>query len=215
MLRVAHFIAVLLALADAGCSATQRNAPLLAAAQCSQYTLLVDSAASLALVRGCSELAAITVRTADTVDWAVLKNLRQVIGDVRIGPTSAMSDIALPDLERIGGVLTISGNLGLTGVYLTALQYAHQLVVQDNAALSTLSLPALQQVGGDMVILRNGDLAALLAPKLASVAQNLNFDSNRQLEFVQFSPDFAAASVVLNQCPKVSAEMIPGVSQRP
>jgi hypothetical protein len=153
-----------LAVVLAGCAGAQDAAP--SPASCT--AVVIASATDVERVSACPVVGSLVVRTGAPIDLGGLA-VREVRGDVTIGPTVAASEIQLPAIERIGGALRISANGSVTGVFAPKLRDAGSVAIVDNPALATVALPALATVGGDFVVRNNAALEIVLAPSLATV----------------------------------------------
>lgn len=201
--------------ATLGCARPVSRATVVSAAACATADVMATDTAGLVPYAHCSELHSLAVRSGAAVDFAVLANLTSVTGDVRIGPSLGITEISLPKLQSVGGVLRVTGNTIVSGLYAKLLQHIGMLEITDNATLSTLALSALQRVTGDVTIARNGDLGTVLAPRWTAVGGVFRLQSCRSLEFVEIAPGFAAAAVQISDIPKLDWQSIPGAPAKP
>lgn len=182
---------------------------------CKQVHIVATNTASLQPFLGCHEIASLTARTGAAIDFGVLTNLETVHGDVRIGPSVAINEIALPALQVIHGALRVAGNTAVTGVFASRLQQVGTMEFANNAALATISLPKLQSVAGDFVVQRNSDLSTVLAPSLQRVKGRVGLLSCRSLEMLEFSKQFSAGEIEMAGLPRLDWTMVPGAPPQP
>lgn len=187
----------------------------LAPAACKQAHIVATNTASLQPFVACHEIASLTARSGAEIDFSVLANLVTVHGDVRIGPSVAISEIALPTVQAIEGTLRVASNTALTGVFVSRLQRVGAMEFSDNAALATISLARLQSVAGDVTVQRNGDLSTVLAPGLTHVTGRFRLAASRSLEVVEFAKQFAAGVIEMEGLPKLDWTMVPGAPAKP
>src|SRR4051812_40364946 len=67
--------------------------------------VLLTSDEDVAAVAGCARLPGLTVRTAAPLDLARLTALTVIDGDLRLGPTLAITTVSLPALTEVTGTL--------------------------------------------------------------------------------------------------------------
>jgi hypothetical protein len=127
--------------------------------------IAIGNQADVARIAGCAALHSLTIRTGAAIDLAPLAGLRQVTGDVTIGPTVGMEDITLTGLRRIGGALRVVGNGLAQGIFLRQLERAGPITIDGNPAITTIALPQLTTAAAlrvtDNPSLELLDLAAL------------------------------------------------------
>jgi hypothetical protein len=176
--------------------------------------MATDTAGLLPYVH-CQQLHSLTVRSGAAVDFTVLASLTTISGDLRIGPSVGITEIALPSLQSVGGTLRVAGNTLAAGLYSNKLRRVGHLEIVDNSTLATLALSALEAVTGDATIARNGDLGTLLALRWAVAGGVFRLQACRSLEFVELDPKFTAAEVQISDVPKLDWRSIPGAPAKP
>ena len=149
----------------------------------------------------------IVLSTGVDVSLRPLAGLERIDGDLRVGPTLALTAVeGMRALTTVGGSVEIDGNALLTTVSLTALRSVgggitiHRnaslsslasemlaivegsVVIARNADLFLISLSALERVGGDFEVSGNGRLELFDAPALAEVGETLVIERNRALD---------------------------------
>jgi hypothetical protein len=162
---------VAVAVALAGCSASAPPAAT-PGATCGG-AIVIAAQADVARLAGCTTVRSLVVRTGAAIDLGKLGTLREVAGDVTIGPTVAMPEIQLPAVERIAGVLRITVNGSASGVFLPELRAVGGIAIVDNPAITIVAMPMLAAVGGDLVVRNNAALEVILAPSLQNVVGTL------------------------------------------
>ena len=211
----AALVASVVVAAVTSCARPVPRATVVRAAACATADVVATDTAGLVPYAHCHQLRSLTVRSGAAVDFSVLAKLTSVTGDVRIGPSLGITEIALPMLQSVGGTLRVAGNTVASGLYSKLLQRVGTLEITDNATLSTLALSALEQVTGDVTIARNGDLGTVLAPHWTKVGGVFRLQSCRSLEFVELAPTFTAATVQISDIPKLDWLAIPGAPVKP
>ena len=145
---------------------------------------LVASGADVARLASCQALGGLTIRTGAALDVSKLR-VRAVIGDVLIGPTVGIEDLAFGELREVGGAIRVAGNGLLRGLYLPALERAGRIEVQANPALTTIALPVMSAVRGGIQITDNAQLESLEIPALMSVGGALVLTGEPRLALVE------------------------------
>ena len=105
-------------------------------------------------LRACARVPGLTIRTGAPLDLSKLTALSVIDGDLVIGPTLAITTIALPALTEVTQTIRIAGNGELAGVFLPALRRVGALEVADDPGLLTFSAPALTEVVGPITLAR-------------------------------------------------------------
>ncbi|MEJ7601051.1 MAG: hypothetical protein WKG01_24320 [Kofleriaceae bacterium] len=150
-----------------------------------------DDVAALA---GCERIASLAIRTAEALDLAPLASLTAVAGDVSVGPTVGLSELALRGLREVGGTVKIAGNANLMGVFLPVLVRAGGFDIGGNAALTTVSLPTLEGTRA-LALADNPALELLDLSRLLAIEQALVIADNGKLVLVDFPSLTRAGSV--------------------
>lgn len=144
---------------------------------------------------GCTALTAVTIRTGSELDFGPLAELASISGDLAIGPSFGLEEIALPKLARVGGAVRIVSNANLRGVYLRSLETAGAIEIGGNAAVSTVSLGRLQSVAGAVSIVGNAELEVLDASSLVAVGGELVLTDNASLAVLEVGALASAGAV--------------------
>jgi hypothetical protein len=126
--------------------------------------------ADVARLAGCATVASLTIRTGAALDLAPLASLREITGDLTIGPTVGLDDLTLANLRAVGGALHIVGNGLAQGVFLRQLARAGHITIDGNPALTTIALPALA-AATSLHITDNASLELLDLAALTSLAE--------------------------------------------
>lgn len=168
----------------------------------------------VAAVAGCTALRALTIRTGAALDLAPLARLERIDGDLRVGPSVGLEDVALPALRRVGGAIDVAGNGNLHRVRLPVLARAARLAIEGNVALTTISLPALAAVDGAVAITQNSDLELLDFTALATVGGELAIADNPQLTLLDLPAAGRAASVRVANNPALPADVVEALRAR-
>jgi len=135
--------------------------------------LVLASQDDVARARACTSAASVVVRTGAAVDLAPLVQLATIDGDLVIGPTVGVDELALPNLRTVGGAIRVAANGSLRGLYLPHLERARQIEIDGNVVLTTVSLPRLAAVDGALLVTDNAALEAIDASALVSIGKEL------------------------------------------
>ncbi|HET9625105.1 MAG TPA: hypothetical protein VFP84_27245 [Kofleriaceae bacterium] len=145
----------------AACGAPAPAAPV--APACGD--VVIGDQADVARAAGCVALRSLTIRSGAALDLAPLAGLREVTGDVVVGPTVGMEDLSLTGLRTVGGALRVVGNGLAQGIFLRQLERAGAITIDGNPAITTIALPRLTTAAAlrvtDNASLELLDLAAL------------------------------------------------------
>lgn len=152
---------------------------------CPSTAVTLASPEDVAALAGCSALTAVTIRTGGELDFGPLAELTSIRGDLAIGPSFGLEEIALPKLARVGGTVRIVSNANLRGVYLRALETAGAIDIGGNGAVSTVSLGRLRSVAGAVTIVGNAQLEVVDAGSLVTVGGELVLADNATLAVVE------------------------------
>lgn len=121
----------------------------------------------VARLAGCTRVASLTVRTAETLDWTPLAQLAEIDGDLAIGPSLGLEEVQL-SVREVRGQITIASNQLMQHVFLRELVHAGGLEVAANVALASLTMPHLAKLDRDLTI-DGAALELVEAPELAEV----------------------------------------------
>jgi hypothetical protein len=159
-------------------------------------------------VAGCTTLPGIVIRTGATIDVAPLKELEEITGDVSIGPTVALDEVALNNLLRVGGTIRVANNGSLKGLFLPRVERIGRLEVENNVLLNSISLPRLAGVDGAMVIADNGSLELISAPLLATVGKELVIAGHSKLSLLEMARLTRVEGTRIEANPKLPVEVV-------
>jgi hypothetical protein len=160
----------------------------------------------VARLAGCSTLHGLTVRTAASLDLSALRALTTITGDLVIGPTVAIEDIALPALRTVGGAIHVVGNGLLQRLRLPRLERAGQIVIDGNPAATAISLPRLHVVHGAVRITDNAALELVDLAALARVDQELVLAGDPNLSILE-AEQLQHTSAVRVDAPKLPPDV--------
>lgn len=140
------------------------------AARCAG-TFVIGAQAALDAIARCPRIdGSVAIRSAAPLRLGVLDGVREVSGDLVIGPTLAVDELALRGLRRVGGALRLVSNGVATGAFLPELEAAADVEIGGNLSLATVSAPRLAEVAGGFTVVDNPSLEVLLAPRLRARA---------------------------------------------
>ncbi len=148
-------------------------------------TVVISSQDDVGRFAACTTASSLTIRTGATISLAPLRGLETITGDLAVGPTIGMEEVALPELREIGGAMRIESNGSLHGIFLPRLARAGPIDIEANAALTTISFPRLEAALGSFLILDNGALELIDIPVLASVSKDLVIADNPELGLIE------------------------------
>ncbi len=134
---------------------------------------------------GCETASSVAIRTALPLDLAPLGELREIRGDLTIGPSIALGQVAFLELRSVGGSIVVASNSDLHSLLLPRLETANRIEVDSNVALATVSLPALDRVASSLVVTAGGALQLLDLGALRTVGQALVIADNPALVLVE------------------------------
>jgi hypothetical protein len=171
--------------------------------------IVLAAPADVASLAGCAAVRGLAVRTGAALDLSPLGALTSVTGDLVIGPTTAIEDVALPALRTVGGAIRVVGNGTLQRLRLPALEQAGQVAIDGNPALATLAMPRLQVVRGAVRITDNAGLELVDLAALSSVDQELVVAGDPGLSLIEAGALQRAASVRID-----APRLPPGEAER-
>ncbi|MEO8701064.1 MAG: hypothetical protein ABI867_13530 [Kofleriaceae bacterium] len=158
--------------------------------------LAIGGQEDVAAVAGCTALASITIRTGAALDLGPLARLETIDGDLRIGPSVGLAEVALPRLRSVRGTIRIVGNGNLHAVLLPKLERADRIEIDGNIALANLGLPALVTTTG-LAITHNADLEIVDVTALTALPA-LELSDNPKLVMIEGRPKAATVRVENN-----------------
>jgi hypothetical protein len=189
----------------AGCAgvAARPGAPACAADELA----VIASRADVARRANCTALRGAIVRSGAALDVSALRALTTVTGDLVIGPTVAVTEVALGALRTVGGAVRVVGNGQLAGLYLPRLEHAGRIEIDGNPALTTISLPRLQAVGGALRVTDNAVLEAVDLSALVSVERDAVISGAPALSWLE-APRLERAAAIDITAPGLAAELV-------
>lgn len=155
----------------------------------------------------CTTAAAITIRTGAPLELRALA-VESIAGDLVVGPTFGIEELALTRLRRVGGAIRIASNANLRGLFLPALEEAGAVDIGGNVALTTISLPRLAAVTGAFAIVGSAELELLDASKLVAIGGELALVDNPELGVVELAALARARSTRIENNRSLDPEVV-------
>jgi hypothetical protein len=168
--------------------------------------VVLASQADVARFAACPTARDVTIRSGAALDVSRLGALTAIAGDLVVGPTVAVDEVALRGLRTVDGAIRMFGNGALQGLYLPRLERAGAIAIDGNAALTSISLPRLVAVAGGVQLTDNANLELVDLAALATVGGELAITGNPRLALVQAERLRSAARLQLD-APKLPAEV--------
>jgi hypothetical protein len=163
---------------------------------------------------GCKEASGVTIRTGATIDLTPLRELETIAGDLVIGPTVGIDEVALNGLVHVGGAVRVVDNPSLHGLFLPRLEGAGRIAVERNVSLTTIAVPRLAAVDGAIVLSDNRGLELVTAPELVTVGHELVILDHPALSLVQMGKLASAEAVRIEGDPKLPAAVVEELRSR-
>jgi hypothetical protein len=157
---------------------------------------------------GCKTASGLTIRTGATIDLTPLRELEQITGDLVIGPTVGIEEVALNGLMHVGGAVRVAMNPSMRGLFLPRLEDAGRVAVDNNLTLTTIALPRIATVYGSIVLADNRALELVSIPELVTVGHELVILDHPKLTLVQAGRLNVAEAVRIEGDPKLPAELV-------
>ncbi len=195
---------VVLVLGLAGCFWVRGPDPARCAAD---RTVVLASQADVTAFAICKSARSVVIRTGATLDTSPLRGLVEISGDLVVGPTVGIDEVALYNLRSVGGAVEVIGNGSLSGLFLPLLERAGRIDVENNVALTALIVPGLRTLPGSLVVTDNYDLEMIDASQLESIDHELVIDAQPKLTIVELPKLVRAASVRID-APKLGADVV-------
>jgi hypothetical protein len=185
-------------------------------AQCPQdRTIAITTQDDVAHFAGCARARNVVIRTGAAVDLAPLAHLREIRGDLVIGPTVGIEEAGLNGLEHVGGAIRVTDNAALRGLYLPRLLDAGRVVIDRNPGLRTVALPRAAQIHGPFVVTDNPKLELVTASELVQIDRELVIAGLPRLENLELAHLAAAEGVRVDDDPKLPAELVQRLKELP
>jgi hypothetical protein len=140
---------------------------------------VITDPADLTRRAGCAAIDGdLAIAGAAIADLGPLAAVREIRGDLTLGPTSRLIDAsALGALESVAGDLVAARNFELGGLYLGRLARVDgAVIIERNVALLSASLHNLTSVGGPLACAGNASLERLDLSALREVGGDLTID---------------------------------------
>lgn len=163
---------------------------------------------------GCTTLPGIVIRTGAPIDVAPLKDLEEVTGDISIGPTIGLDEVAFNGVLRVGGTIRVSNNSSLRGLFFPRVERVGRIEIENNAVLMSISLPRLVTVDSSMVIADNGALELVTASSLVTVGKELVIAGHAQLSMVEMAALAHVEAARIESNPKLSADVVDALTRK-
>jgi hypothetical protein len=165
----------------AACGSSAKSTPAPRACPTGAVTLAGQD--DVAALGGCTAVASLAIRTGEALDLAALVSLERIAGDLVVGPSVGLSELALRGLREVGGMVKVVGNANLHGVFFPLLARAGSFDIGGNVAMTTLSMPRLEATGA-LAVSDNPELELVDLTKLATVERELALADNGKLVLV-------------------------------
>jgi len=163
---------------------------------------------------GCEVLRGIVIRSGAQLELSPLRELEEVTGDISIGPTIGLDEVAFNGLVKVGGTIRVATNNSLRGLFFPRLERAGRIEIENNVALATISVPRLTEVQGALVIADNAGLELISAPVLHAVRNELVIAGHTRLELVEMSKLTTVAAVRVEGNPKLAPEIVENLTRK-
>ncbi len=149
----------------------------------------------IAALAGCTAIGGMTIRTGTALQLAPLRRLELIEGDLLIGPSVGLQEVALHQLREVTGKIRVVANNNLHAIFLPQLRRAGQIEIDGNVALTTISMPKLETVTGSLVITHDAELELVELSSLTRVGQELLLIDNPHLVLIEAGKLTGAGSV--------------------
>lgn len=163
---------------------------------------------------GCKVATGLVVRTGASIDLTPLRELEEIKGDLVVGPTVGLEEVALNRVRTIGGAVRVSKNPSLRGLFLPRLENVGRIFVEDNVSLTTIALPRVTAVRGAMIVSDNHALELIAAGELATVGHELVVIDHPKLTLVEMARLVSAEAVRIERDPKLPPERIAEIREK-
>jgi hypothetical protein len=173
--------------------------------------VVITAQAEVVRLAGCASVASLAIRAASPLDTKPLAELHAIGGELAIGPSVGLDEVALTGLREVGTV-RVSANGSLHGLYLPALVQANRIEVLDNVELTTLALPAVVELPGGLVVADNAGLEIIDAPSLVRVGREFVIANQPQLALVDVPKLSHADGARVEANPKLPADVVDHLS---
>ena len=176
----------LLVVAAFGCGPATTVHPSGVPAGCpTEGVITLSGKEDVAAIAGCKTVGGLVIRTGARLQLGPLRRLELVRGDLVVGPTVGLDEVALKELREVTGTIRVIGNGNVRAVFLPQLRHAGRIEIDSNVAITTLSMPLLEAVAGSLVITHDAELELIELSSLATVGQELVLADNPKLVLVE------------------------------
>jgi len=197
--------AVLLALALAACLPSKGAS----SGKCPRdHSLEIGLQEDVARFAGCEKAAGVTIRTGATIDVTPLHELAEITGDLSVGPTVGVDELAFNGLLRVGGTIRIVNNGSLRGLFFPRLEKVGRIEIENNAVLASISMPRVKAVQGAVVVTDNNALEMLSASLLETIGTELVISGHPKLNLVELGHLTSLQAIRLEDNPKLPADVV-------
>jgi len=148
-------------------------------------TVILSSQEDVERFAGCTAASSVTIKTGATVNLAPLHALETIDGDLSIGPTVGLDEVAFGELREIGGMVHIVSNGSLRGIFLPRLERVGRIEIEANYELTTISLPRLTLAQGAFMVIDNASLEMIDITTLAEIGKTLVITGNPKLNLIE------------------------------
>lgn len=148
-------------------------------------TVVISSQEDVDRFAACTTASSLTIRTGASISLAPLRALETITGDLAVGPTVGLEELAFPELREVGGAVKVASNGSLRGMFLPRLERAGRIEIEANASLTTIALPRLEAASGSILILENGVLELLDLSALVTVGKDMLIADNPVLALIE------------------------------
>ncbi len=171
-------------------------------------TIVLASQADVTAFAVCHSASSVVIRTGASLDTSPLRELVEISGDLVIGPTVGIDEIALYNLKSVGGAVKVISNGSLRGLFLPLLERAGRIDIENNVSLTAFIVPRLHTLPGSLVVTDNYDLEMIDASQLESIDNELVIDAQPKLTIVELPKLVHAASVRIDGTPKLGPDVV-------
>jgi hypothetical protein len=183
--------------------------------RCEQGRIVVlEAQEDVAKIAGCKVVTGLVIRSGATLDLAPLHELEEINGDLVVGPTVGIEEVALNRVRVIEGAVRVSKNPSLRGLFLPRLEQAGRIFVEDNGALTTIALPRIGSIHGAMVISDNHSLELIAAGELTSIGHELVVIDHPKLTLMEMAKLTTAEAVRIERDPKLPPELATEIREK-
>lgn len=178
-------------------------------------TIAITTQDDVAAFAGCTRARGLVVRTSAPLDLVPLGTLREIDGDLIVGPTASLESAGFNALERVGGAIRVTDNGALRGLYLPRLLDAGRVAIDANPTLRTVAMPRIAAIHGPFAVTDNGTLELLTASSLVAVERELVVAGQPKLANLEVAHLAAADGVRLEDDPQLPAELVARLAKLP